>query len=320
MNIGFSPAIRMEPFFPGEAPGPSITPKPEDLSLWAAAAGGAVLWQARSEGQRWGHWETLLLVDEAAWSQYDGVVDLIRKEGTLSDHAACVALTGAGFHGQRGRPWSVCPGNLHLVVHLSPNRSAGEIGHGFTLLPAVACVRAIRRLTGGAVAAGIKWINDVVVDRRKVGGFVVSTQIQGKIIRDAVLGIGINIGSVPEVEPTPFVPQVGCLGEFYQGIGLPSLLPALLREIDDLYGLLLREGFMPLLAEYRRHSVMIGRAVRIWQETAEGSAEYLRSVPPVAQGVVTAIADDLALILEGRRDPVTHGRVAEESACRQMGL
>ena len=77
---------------------------------------------------------------------------------------------------------------------------------------------------------------------------------------------------------------------------------------------------MPLLAEYRRHSVMIGRAVRVWQETAEGSAEHLRSVPPVARGVVTAIADDLALILEGRRDPVTHGRVAEESACRQMGL
>jgi biotin-(acetyl-CoA carboxylase) ligase len=195
-----------------------------------------------------------------------------------------------------------------------------EIGHGFTLLPAVACVRAIGQTVGAAQGAAIKWVNDIVVGDRKMGGFIVSTQIQGQMVRDVVVGIGINIESVPDVEPTPFVPGVCCLDDFHPGMSLARFLPVLLSELSELYGLLLAGGSGPLMAEYRRYAAVVGRSVRVWPETAEDSAAHLRTVPPLAQGRVAAIADDLSLIVEGHREPVTRGRLAEEESCRRFAL
>lgn len=320
MEIGASSSLNLEAVFPAEGPGRPILPDAVGSSLWAAAGGGPCQWYRRQDDPRWGSWTSLLLVDEAPYSQYDRLIEFLRKGGTLPDRVACVAQTGRGFHGQRGRPWSVLRGNLHLVVHLSPLGPAKEIGLGFTLLPAVACVRAIRRLSDGAITAGIKWVNDIVVEHCKVGGFLISTQTQGDIIRDVILGMGINVDAAPEVEPTPFVPAVGCLREFERDISVASLLPALLREIYDLYRLLLADGFRPLLREYRRYATIVGRPVRVWQDTEQGTVDQLRTIPPLARGVVAAIADDLSLIIEGRREPVSRGRLAEEVACLRFGL
>jgi hypothetical protein len=77
---------------------------------------------------------------------------------------------------------------------------------------------------------------------------------------------------------------------------------------------------LPLLQAYRAYAVVIGRPVRVWPETESSSADQLRSVSPLARGVVAAIADDLSLVIEGHPEPVTRGRLAEEDACRQYGL
>jgi len=321
MNIGITSPLSLEAFFPTGDPRPRISPGADESSLWSAAGGGSEGgWYRLPDDLRWGSWSTLLFVDEAPFSQYDGLIAHLRKGLRLPDRSACIALTGRDFHGQRNRPWAARRGNLHLVVHFSPHRPAAEISHGFTLLPAVACIRAIRKLSGGAVPAGIKWVNDIVVENRKVGGFLAFTQIQNGIIRDVVLGIGINIASAPNIEPTPFVPAVGCLRKFYPAFNLSALLPSLLRELHDLYKILLTGGFMPLMEAYREYAVVVGRRVRIWPETGESSADHLRGIPPFARGVVKGIADDLSLILEGRPEPITRGRLAGEEACRSLGL
>ena len=320
MIIGISSPLTPEVFFPGEDSWPQISPGQALSSLWSAAGNGDVVWYVRPDDRRWGSWSTLLLVDDVPCSQFDGMVDHLRRGGALPDRTACIALSGLGFHGQRNRSWSVRRGNLHLVAHFAPQRPAKEIGHGFTLLPAVAAIRAIRRLGGGLVDAGVKWVNDIVVDGRKVGGLLASTQTQDGIVRDAVLGLGINIDSVPEVAATPFVPLVGCLRDLDPACRLPTLLPVLLRELLGLYDRLLGEGFVPLLEAYREYAVVIGRPVRVWPETEAGSADQLRGVPPLARGVVRAIADDLSLIIEGHPEPVNRGRLAGEEACRQFGL
>jgi len=309
-----------EAFFPGEGPWPRISPGRAISSLWTVVGHGDVVWYELPDDPRWGRWLALLIVSDVPFSQFDGMVDHLRQGGIIPDRVACIALSGRGFHGQRNRVWSVRRGNLHLVVHFAPRRPTGEIGQGFTLLPAVAAIRAIRRLGDGAVVAGMKWVNDIVVDGRKVGGFLASTQTQDRIVQDAVLGLGINIDAVPEVVATPFVPAVGCLRELNPAYSLARLLPFLLWELQDLYDRLQVEGFLPLLKAYREYDVVVGRPVRIWPETESSSVEQLRSVAPLARGMVTAIADDLSLIIEGHPSPVTHGRLADEAACRECGL
>jgi len=320
MIIGISPSLTTEAFFPGEGPWPRISPKHEVSSLWSAAGNGDAFWYERPDDLLLGHWSILLILDDVPFSQFDGIVNHLRRGGVLPDRAACIALSGRRFHGQRSRAWCVGRGNLHLVVHFTPNRPLKKIGHGFTLLPAVAAVRAIRRLSDGVVNAGMKWVNDIVVDHHKVGGFLVSTQTKNGIVEDVVLGLGINIDAVPEVAATPFVPTVACLRDLHAGYSLATLLPVILSELQELYDSLLTDGFLPLMKVYREYAVIIGQTVRVWPETASVSVDELRKVSPLARGVVTAIADDLSLIIEGHPDPVTRGRLAEEDACRQFGL
>ncbi len=320
MIIGINPSLAKEAFFPGEGPWPRISPKQEASSLWSAAGSGDAVWYDRPDDLLWGNWSSLLIVDDVPFSQFDGIVAHLRRGEVLPDRAACIALSGRRFHGQRNRAWSVERGNLHLVVHFTPNRPLKKIGHGFTLLPAVAAVRAIRCLSDGAVNAGMKWVNDIVVNHHKVGGIIVSTQTKNGIVEDVVLGLGINIDAVPEVTATPFVPTVSCLRDLHAGYSLTTLLPAILSELQELYDRLLTDGFLPLMKVYREYSVSIGQEVRIWPETASVSVDELRKVSPLARGVVTALADDLSLIIEDHPDPVTRGRLAEEDACRQFGL
>jgi biotin-[acetyl-CoA-carboxylase] ligase BirA-like protein len=320
MIVGISPSVTPEAFFPGEGPWPRISPGRAISSLWTVVGNGDVVWYELPDDPRWGRWLALLIVSDVPFSQFDGMVDHLRQGGIIPDRVACIALSGRGFHGQRNRAWSVRRGNLHLVVHFAPHRPARDIGHGFTLLPAVAAIRAIRRLGDGAVEAGVKWVNDILVARRKVGGFLASTQTQDGIVRNAVLGLGINVDSTPEVLATPFVPAVGCLRDLHRGYSLSTLLPVLLQELQELYDQLLAEGFWLLLQAYRAYAVVIGRPVRVWPETESSSADQLRGVAPLAQGVVAAIADDLSLVIEGHPEPVTRGRLAEEDACRQYGL
>jgi biotin-[acetyl-CoA-carboxylase] ligase BirA-like protein len=311
MKIGVHPYRLVKTFFPGESL-EDILPGEEETSLWSAAGSGQGAWYGLAEERRWGPWSVLVIVDEAPQSQYDRIFDRLREGHCLPSPSACVALTGRHFHGQRNRSWAAPRGNLYLTVHLAPNRLVKKIGHGFTLLPAVACVRTIRRLSGGSVNAGIKWVNDIVVGDGKVGGFIAATQIQDGMIRDAVIGLGINIDIAPPVEPTPFVPAVTCLRDHHPGFRLATLLPSLLQELHCLYGVLIDQGGQPLMDAYREYATVVGRSVRIWPETADGSPEGIGTIPPLARGVVSAINDDLSLFLDGRSEPIFRGRLAFE--------
>lgn len=320
MKIGVNPPEILSTFFPGEGPWPGTVPGEEETTLWSAAGSGEAQWFALPDDPGWGRWSAVVFADDVPFSQYDRLRDCFRQRRSLPDMAACIALTGRNFHGQRNRPWAARRGNLHLTVHFAPRRPAAEIGLGFSLLPAVACIRAIRNLSDGAVAAGIKWVNDIVAGEKKVGGFLAATQTQGGIVQNVVLGLGINIDVAPDVEPTPFVPAVGCLREICPSFRLATLLPCLLRELTGLYKLLLADGFLPLVEAYREHAVIVGRSVRIWQDEADSSAEELRTIPPLRRGVVTAIGDDLSLILSDQQSPVISGRLAYEEDCLRYGL
>ncbi|MHB8079520.1 MAG: hypothetical protein ACYDIE_09710, partial [Candidatus Krumholzibacteriia bacterium] len=198
--------------------------------------------------------------------------------------------------------WAAVPGNLHLCAALRPVDLPAQEALALTMLPAVAAVDAIADGGGGAAPAGIKWVNDLVQDGRKVGGVLTAAQSSDGRVGWAVLGIGLNVGTAPAVPPTPSVPAVGCLVARSPGLTLRAVLAALLRALARRWRELEREGPAPLLAAYRAASVIIGRPVAVWPEEADGQG------PPV-RGVVRAINGDLSLSLAGVAEPVRSGRL-----------
>lgn len=250
-------------------------------------------------------WEHLLLVETAPRSQFDLLVDLIREGRLPPRGVVCVAGEGRGFHGMRSRPWVAPAGNLYLSAHLAPGRPVDRAGVAFTVLAAVSVVEAVDGLADLTGRAGIKWVNDILVEGAKVCGVIAHTQVEGDRVGSVVLGIGLNVETAPEVEPTPQVPRAACLADFApcrRGDLLGPLLDALARNYEEL----LEQGFDRLLDRYRRRSLALGREVAVSSE--EGGI--------TARGRVTAIGHQLELYIEGRDRPVHRGRLILEDPVR----
>jgi BirA family biotin operon repressor/biotin-[acetyl-CoA-carboxylase] ligase len=275
----------------------------EDRALWTALSEESEV--SVAEVPDIAFWARLVVVEEAPASQFDALRDLYGSGPAVSAPVACLALGGREFHGHRGRSWAAVPGNLHLSAAFSPGAPAGDLAPALTMLPAVAVVDAIRAATGDAVRPGIKWVNDILLDGRKIAGVLTATASQGDRLDLAVLGVGLNVAAAPDVSPTPFVPRIGCLRDVEGGADLPVVFRALLDALGGRYRSLLSDGPEPVFRAYREASVVIGRRVRVFAEAAGDDPG-----PPLAEGVVRDISPDLSLLLEGRPEPVAKGRLA----------
>jgi BirA family biotin operon repressor/biotin-[acetyl-CoA-carboxylase] ligase len=77
-----------------------------------------------------------------------------------------------------------------MSVILSPNRELAAVNaHQITLWSAWGIAKKLNE-TGANVK--LKWLNDLLIDRRKLGGILTETRIEANQIRYAVVGIGIN--------------------------------------------------------------------------------------------------------------------------------
>jgi len=283
---------------------------PSDRALWRALGTGERLWcgTARDPGPP-GFWSRAVIVAEAPSSQFDVLRELLTDGLELPGPTACVALAGRGFHGQRDRPWLSAPGNLHLcAVFPAPGLAARE-ARSLPMLPAVALVDAVRAVTGGTLRPGIKWVNDVLVQGRKIGGVLTSTQTQGDRVSAVLLGIGLNVASAPPVPPTPFVPSVGCLADAGASTTWAEAAESVLAASARRMGELVRDGAAALLDAYRDASLVIGREVCVFPDSG-----------PILRGTVRGIAADLSLTLEGVEAPVASGRLAFAEDCARFRL
>lgn len=294
---------------------------PRAAALWQVMGAGPHAWtcQLAASLPPGDFWRCLLVIGDAPASQFDALHELLRGDPHLGP-VACLALEGRGFHGHRGRTWAAEAGNIHLSVGLPVNLPAVGTLPLLIMLPAVAVVDAVRAAGNDLVAPGIKWVNDILVDGRKVAGVLTTTQTRGDLVEAVTLGIGLNVSVAPRVTPTPFVPRTGALHEF-PGRDKPSCFSVLRRLLVAL-GLRHREllsgGGASLLRAYREASLVVGRRVRVWDES-EGERGAEDPWPaPLAAGRVLSIEADLTLRMEGRDEPVPGGRLAFESSCDRL--
>ena len=251
-------------------------------------------------------WTHLFLATDPAGSQCDQLIALTRNGYDIPDRTACLARTGTGFRGFKGRTWTAVPGNIHLAVHFAPGRAIERFEVAFTILAALSVVEAIDGLPGLRHRPGIRWVNDIVLGDAKVGGVLAYTQTQGRTVNSAVLGIGVNVEATPVVESTPFVPAVTSLRDLASGDGsvsLPAVFGRLLDALARNYDLLLQSGYRPLLERYRQRSTVTGRNCTVCTEESD------REPSVIAAGRLSAIGDGLELHLDGHEKPITRGRL-----------
>lgn len=93
--------------------------------------------------------------------------------------------------GRRGRSWESPAGEAIAMTFLLRPKIDPNNASMLTLIAAMAVARGIEDETG--LKAGIKWPNDVVINRKKVSGILTEMSAQADYVNHIVVGIGINV-------------------------------------------------------------------------------------------------------------------------------
>lgn len=250
-------------------------------------------------------WKQCIMVKEAKKSQYDILVELMGKNSIIDGNTICLTGISKNLHGFRNRPWKSELGNIHLSVYLKPNIKLENSTGVFLALAAVSTLNAIKGSGNFKVKPKIKWVNDIFFGSSKVAGVLAHTVQMKNEIKGIVLGIGINVISKPEVEPTRFVPSVTTINEQLKGEKITELITfnKLTSSLKNYYELILNGKSDEIIEEYQRNSMLIGRKVRIWSDPIGDEEPKI-----INEGTVTRINRNLELFIDNSNVPIINGR------------
>lgn len=161
-----------------------------------------------------------------------------------------VADSQTNGHGRQGKSF-FSPEGSGLYFSLTVNTDSPEFSFtGVTCAVAVACTRAIEKLT--YLHPGIKWVNDIYIDNKKVCGILVQSVTENGRITRLVIGVGINISTAEFPEDIREI-----AGSLNKKIDRSILTAAIVNNILEL----LKEEPCRYIGEYKAKSIVIGKEI-----------------------------------------------------------
>lgn len=191
---------------------------------------------------------------------------------STNDHLRALAKAGAphgtvviadhqtGGHGRRGRSFHSPEGvGIYLSILLRPNCSASDVMH-LTCAAAVAMCDAVECSAG--FRPGIKWTNDLVFGKRKLGGILTELGFSpdGKVDW-VIVGIGINCRQRPGDFPENIRDMAGSLSMIAgQDIDRARVAAAMMEALRKMSEELI-SGKASILSRYRLNCVTLHQDV-----------------------------------------------------------
>jgi BirA family transcriptional regulator, biotin operon repressor / biotin---[acetyl-CoA-carboxylase] ligase len=177
-------------------------------------------------------WDPLLLAETTSTN------DVARQQAGRGARAGFVvaAARQTRGRGRLGRTWdSPRDAGLYVSILLRPDLALRHAG-ALTTVGSVAMADAVEAAAG--FRPQIKWPNDLMVGRCKLGGLLIETEPSGARLAWAVVGIGINVnhGSgdfSPEVREIATSIRTVSGGPHRRADVLVSLLNALTRRLSE---------------------------------------------------------------------------------------
>ena len=182
-----------------------------------------------------------------------GLAQAGAPEGTL-----VIAGSQSAGKGRMGRSFSSPEGlGLYFSLILRPNCKPEQLMH-LTCAVAVAACDAVETATG--IRPGIKWINDLVLDNKKLGGILTELGINpvSGLVDYAIVGIGINclqtISDFP-LELQPIATSLKMAGKPVSPSFMAAMLATALWKLD------LLGDKVRLMGRYKANCITLGKEI-----------------------------------------------------------
>ena len=211
-----------------------------------------------------------------------------------------IADSQTGGRGRLGRSFHSPSGNgIYLSVILRPNCHAKALMH-LTCAAGVAMCDAVESACG--IRPGIKWTNDLVFGKRKLGGILTELSLDSSgNVSFAVVGIGINCTQKEADFPEDIRPIATSLA---MGTELPvnrsRVIAAMLVSLEKMSQRLFSEKAI-IMNQYRRDCITVGREISVV------AGETVR------HGTAVSVDDEGALLVrfsDGHTEAVSFGEVS----------
>ncbi|NCB29909.1 MAG: biotin--[acetyl-CoA-carboxylase] ligase [Clostridia bacterium] len=181
-------------------------------------------------------------------------------QGAAHGTVALADKQSAG-RGRRGRAFLSPAGGIYLSVLLRPAMSARR-GVRLTIAACVGVCRALHTVCG--IEAGIKWVNDLFVDGKKVCGILTeaATSLESGMLDYAVVGVGLNYLWPEAGFPLELKDIAGSLygpGErpsASRGMMAAALIDSLMEALSD-------PEDEKIMEEYQARSIVAGKHVLV---------------------------------------------------------
>ena len=163
---------------------------------------------------------------------------------------------------------------IYMSVLLRPDDKAYEVAP-MTAWVAVAVANAIESVAG--VRPGVKWVNDLILNGKKVCGIMTELAVKedSNKVDYVIVGIGLNVSGQSEEFPDEIKMMASSI-EAETGIAVSraQLAAEIIREID-----LLNENWQietaKYLDQYRKDCITVGKEVRVISPEGERAATAL---------------------------------------------
>lgn len=204
--------------------------------------------------------------------------------------------------GRLGRSFSSpSDSGVYFSILMRPGSIPAQTA-SITAWVAVAMCNAIEAVSG--VRPGIKWVNDLVINGKKVCGILteMSVETESGCVQYLIIGIGINVNEQENDFPEDIRNIAGSLAiETGRKVNRAALVCHMIESLDKL-----RCGDWPgnkkaYLEAYRNNCITIGREVRVLRNGSD------------TKGYALDIDDDFGIIIkfdDGRCETFTSGEVS----------
>ncbi len=213
-------------------------------------------------------------------------------EGTV-----VMAKQQTGGKGRMGRHFYSPEGQgIYLSLILRPECKAESLMH-LTCAVGVAVCDAIERVLD--IRPGIKWINDLVLGNKKLGGILTELSIQNGIAEYAIVGIGINcLGKAKDFPPEIRDIATSLQDHLNAPVNTEALIAEIIHSLWDMRKNLFSRNFMDA---YEKDCITLGKEICLLQNDQK------------SYGIAKGLTGNGELIVEfsdGTTKVVHHGEVS----------